>query len=41
METKLAFVTITLYEYNKLNYDIEELKNRLKITKMTKIFVIQ
>ena len=38
METKLAFVTITLYEYNKLNYDIDELKKQVEYYKNDKDF---
>jgi len=38
METKLAFVTITSYEYNKLKYDIEELKKQVEYYKNDKDF---
>jgi hypothetical protein len=38
METKIEFVTITLYEYNKLKSDIEEMKKLLEIYKNDKDF---
>ena len=38
METKLDFVTITSYEYNKLKYGIEELKKQVEYYKNDKDF---
>ena len=38
METKIYFVTITLYEYNKLKYDIGELKKQVEYYKNDKDF---
>ena len=38
METKIDFVTITSYEYNKLKYDIEELKKQVEYYKNDKDF---
>ena len=40
METKIDFVTITLYEYNKLKYDIEELKKQVEYYKNDKDFLL-
>jgi hypothetical protein len=39
METKIEFVTITLYEYNKLKSDIDEMKKLLEIYKNDKDFI--
>ena len=38
METKIDFVTITSYEYNKLKFDIEELKKQVEYYKNDKDF---
>ena len=38
METKIDFVTITSYEYNRLKYDIEELKKQVENYKNDKDF---